>query len=244
MFREVAQVGRDLGALRPVLGSLVPSRVAFLFDRESDWAQKASAGPCDAVKQHYFDTAIRHYRPYWKRGIPVDVLNGDASLDGYDLVIAPNLFMLRDGFAERVERFVEAGGTFVATWLTGVVGPTNLCFRGGFPGPLRKVLGVWAEETDYLYDDERNSIECAAGNALGLQGSFGTGTVCEVVHPEGAAVAATYGRDFYAGSPALTVNRFGKGEAWYLATWGDDAFLDAFHAALAARRQDAMEMLP
>ena len=144
--------------------------------------------------------------------------------------------MLRDGFAERVERFVEKGGTFVATWLTGVVGPTNLCFRGGFPGPLRKVLGVWAEETDYLYDDERNSIECAAGNALGLQGSFGTGTVCEVVHPEGAAVAATYGRDFYAGSPALTVNRFGKGEAWYLATWGDDAFLDAFHAALAARR--------
>ena len=236
MFREVAQVGRDLEALRPVLGSLVPSRVAILFDRESDWAQKASAGPCDAVKQHYFDTAIRHYRPYWKRGIPVDVLNGDASLDGYDLVIAPNLFMLRDGFAERVERFVEKGGTFVATWLTGVVGPTNLCFRGGFPGPLRKVLGVWAEETDYLYDDERNSIECAAGNALGLQGSFGTGTVCEVVHPEGAAVAATYGRDFYAGSPALTVNRFGKGEAWYLATWGDDAFLDAFHAALAARR--------
>ena len=236
MFREVAQVGRDLEALRPVLGSLVPSRVAFLFDRESDWAQKASAGPCDAVKQHYFDTAIRHYRPSWKRGIPVDVLNGDASLDGYDLVIAPNLFMLRDGFAERVERFVEKGGTFVATWLTGVVGPTNLCFRGGFPGPLRKVLGVWAEETDYLYDDERNSIECAAGNALGLQGSFGTGTVCEVVHPEGAAVAATYGRDFYAGTPALTVNRFGKGEAWYLATWGDDAFLDAFHGALAARR--------
>ena len=32
------------------------------------------------------------------------------------------------------------------------------------------------------------------------------------------------------------MNRFGKGEAWYLATWGDDAFLDAFHGALAARR--------
>ena len=235
MFREVAQVGRDLEALRPVLGSLVPAKVALLFDRESDWAQKASAGPCDAVKHHCFDTVGRHYRPYWKRGIPVDVINGDAPLDGYDLVVAPNLFMLRDGFAERVERFVEKGGTFVATWLTGIVGPTVLCFRGGFPGPLRKVLGVWAEEIDYLYDDERNSIECAAGNALGLAGSFGTGTVCEIVHPEGAAVAATYGRDFYAGTPALTANRFGKGEAWYLATSGDDAFLDAFHGALAAR---------
>jgi beta-galactosidase len=165
----------------------------------------------------------------------VDVLDGDAPLDGYDLVVAPNLFMLRDGFAERVGRFVEKGGTFVATWLTGVVGPTNLCFRGGFPGPLRKVLGVWAEETDYLYDDERNSIECADGNALGLAGSFGTDTVCEVVHPEGAAVAATYGSAFYAGTPALTANRFGQGEAWYLATSGDDAFLDAFHGALAAR---------
>ena len=235
MFREVAQVGRDLEALRPVLGSAVRARVALIFDRDSDWSQKASQGPLDAIKHGYPATVCRHYRPYWKRGIAVDVLDGDSPLDGYDVVIAPNLFLLKDGFAERVTSFVEAGGTFVATWLTGVVGPTGLCFRGGFPGPLRKVLGIWAEETDYLYEDERNALEFAEENPLGILQTFETDTVCELVHAETAETVATYGRDFYAGTPALTVNRFGKGEAWYVATRGDDAFLDAFHGAIASR---------
>ena len=36
----------------------------------------------------------------------------------------------------RVERFTAAGGTFVATYLTGYVDETDLCFLGGFPGPV------------------------------------------------------------------------------------------------------------
>ena len=232
-FREVSRVGRDLEALRPVLGSVVRPRVALVFDRDSDWSQKCSRGPLEAIKRGYADTVAAHYRPFWKRGVAVDVVDGDSPLDGYDLVVAPNLFLLRDGFAGRVERFVERGGVFVATWLTGIVGSTGLCFRGGFPGPLRKVLGIWAEETDFLYDDERNSVEFVPENPLGLSGSFETSLVCDVIHAEGAETIATYGRDFYAGEPALTRNRFGKGEAWYLATRGNDGLLDAFYGMLA-----------
>lgn len=235
MFGEVAQVGRDLAALAPVLGSTVRPRVAIVFDRESDWALNASEGPLESVKRGAVDALLAHYRPYWKRGIAVDVVSPEADLSRYALAIAPCLFMLRDGFADKVERFVAGGGTFLATWLTGIVNSTGLCFTGGFPGPLRKLLGVWAEETDFLYEDERNVIAAAPGNALGLSGEYSTRSVCDIVHAEGAQVAATYGRDFYAGSPALTVNRFGRGEAWYLATCGDDAFLDALHGALAAR---------
>lgn len=237
MFQEVAQVGRDLQALQPVLGATTAAKVAIVVDWESNWALGSVQGPLDALKHNPVGTAVRHYRPYWKRGIAVDVVNGDAPLDGYDVVIAPSLFMLRDGFGARVERFVEAGGTFIATWLTGIVGETNLCFQGGFPGPLRKVLGIWAEEIDYLYDDEKNSLEFKDENPLGIVQSFETSLVCDVVHAETAETVAVYGRDFYAGTPALTVNRFGKGEAWYIATRGDDAFLDAFHGAIASRLQ-------
>ena len=237
MFREVAQVGRDLQALRPVLGGITKAKVGIVYDWESTWHMAATQGPLKELKGDPVGNALRHYRPYWKRGIAVDILNGDSPLDGYDVVIAPSVFMLREGFGARVERFVEAGGTFVATWLTGIVNETGLCFRGGFPGPLRKVLGIWAEETDYLYEDERNSLEFREENPLGILQSFETGTVCDVVHAETAETVAVYGRDFYAGTPALTVNRFGKGEAWYIATRGDDAFFDAFHGALASRLQ-------
>lgn len=237
VFQEVAQVGRDLQALTPVLGGTTQAKVAFVSDWQSNWSLAASNGPTAKFKQDPIGTATRHYRPYWKRGIAVDVINGDSSLDGYQVVVAPTLFMLRDGFAERVERFVEAGGTFIATWLTGIVNETGLCFQGGYPGPLRKVLGIWAEEIDYLYDDEWNTLEFQDENPLGILQSFKTNLVCDRIHAETAETVATYGRDFYAGSPALTRNRFGKGEAWYIATRGDDSFLDAFHGAIASRLQ-------
>ena len=235
MFKEVAQVGHDLEALRPVLGATTKSEVGIIADWESCWHLQVANGPIGAVKGDASTNGLPHYLPYWRRGINVDILNGDSELDGYKVVIAPALFMLRDGFAERVEKFVEAGGTFIATWLTGIVNETGLCFRGGYPGTLRKVLGIWAEETDYLYEDETNEAMFADGNYLGATGRSTLKTVCDVVHLEGAEAVATYGHDFYAGTPVITRNVFGKGQAIYIAAHGDDAFYDSVHGALAER---------
>jgi len=59
---------------------------------------------------------------------------------------------------------------------------------------------------------------------------------CERVHPEGAAVLATYKSDFYAGMPALTVNSYGAGRVYYLAARpAADAFLDGFTRALVGQ---------
>lgn len=60
------------------------------------------------------------------------------------------LYMVREGFAERAETFVANGGHLVTTYWTGVVDETDLCHLGGFPGPLRKLLGIWAEEIECL----------------------------------------------------------------------------------------------
>jgi beta-galactosidase len=100
------------------------------------------------------------------------------------------------------------------------------------------VLGIRSMETDYLYDDERNEVVMRPGAPMGLAGAHPVAQVCDVVRAETAEVVATYGRDFYAGEPAITVNRFGKGEAWYVAAAGaDDGLLDAFHGALARARK-------
>ncbi len=67
---------------------------------------------------------------------------------------------------------------------------------------------------------------------LGLQGEFEARDYCDLIHPESARVLATYGRDFYAGRAALTVNDFGAGQAYYLASRNESRFGSEFLTAL------------
>lgn len=235
VFDDVAQVGADLEKLRAVVGTRIHADVAIIYDWESAWALRAASGPSDIAKD-CLGWARDHYLPFWRRGVGVDTPNADAPLDGYKIVVAPSLYMVRPGFAERVEAFVAAGGIFVATFLTGIVDDKDLCHTGGWPGPLRRLLGVWAEEIDYIYPDEANAVRCLDGNAAGVPaGDYAVRHVCDRIHAETATVAGTYGSDFYAGAPALTVNRHGKGEAWYLAARAETPLLDAFYGALIKR---------
>lgn len=40
--------------------------------------------------------------------------------------------------------------------------------------------------------------------------------MCDLIHLEGAEAIASYGSDFYAGIPCVTVNRYGAGKAVYI----------------------------
>jgi beta-galactosidase len=183
----------------------------------------------------YLDTCQRHYQAFWRMGIPVDVIDMEQAFSGYKLVVAPMLYMVRPGVGERMEAFVQAGGTLVATYWSGIVDETDLCFLGGFPGPLRSVLGIWDEEIDALTDADRNSVSPLVDNALGLTAVYEAYQLCGLIHTETASVLATYDSDFYAGRPAITVNQFGEGEAYYIAFRTTTDALTDFYGKLAQR---------
>lgn len=229
--REVTRLGEMLERLPDVVGCRTEARVAIIFDQQNRWALDDAEGPRNKGME-YEKTVNEHYRPFWEQGIAVDIIDADGDLSQYALVIAPMLYMVREGFAERAEAFVAAGGHLVTTYWSGVVNETDLCHLGGFPGPLRKLVGIWAEEIDCLDDGERNLVQGLAGNAAGLQGPYQVRHLCELIHAESAQVLATYRDDFYAGRPAVTVNRFGKGKAWHVASRNDLPFQRDFFAAI------------
>ena len=231
VFREVAEVGEILKKLDPVVGTTAAADAAIIWEWENEWAINSAQGP-RREKRDYTETCQAHYRPFWKRGVPVDVINMECAFSGYKLLVAPMLYMLRPGVAPRIEEFVRNGGTFVATYWSGIADQNDLCFTGGRPGPLRALLGIWSEEIDALYDDESNAVRMGEGDPLGLTGSFRAHTLCDLIHAEGAQVLAAYEKDFYAGRPALTVNSSGNGRAYYVAFRSDDDFLDAFYGGL------------
>lgn len=52
--------------------------------------------------------------------------------------------------------------------------------------------------------------------------------LCDLIHLETAEVVAVYGEDFYAGTPAVTVNHFGQGKAWYVGSSSSQEFFFDF----------------
>jgi beta-galactosidase len=236
VFGEVAAHGQTLKKLDDVVGTSVRPEVAIVYDWDSRWALGYSRGPRNTPEKEYTDTALDHYRPFWKLGVPVDVIESRDPFDSYKLVVAPMLYLLEPGVGERLTAFVRAGGTLVLTYLSGIVDETNLVWRGGWPGGgLRALAGVWVEEIDALYPNSPQRIVPLKGNALALDGEHPVREYCDRVHAEGATVLARYKNDFYGGEPCLTVNRQGKGRVYYLgARPAEERFHDAFARALVA----------
>lgn len=227
-FREVTDIGTVLEQLSDrVYGSGTPAETAILFDTENKWALDKCQGPRN-IGLDYFGNIRRNYSYFWKNGINVDIIDSTFDLSGYKLVIAPMLYLFRDGIQEKLRRFVRDGGTLVTTCFTGVVNDTDLSFLGEATGDkLSDVLGLWVEEVDSLYDCESNRTTWN-GKSYSLK------ELCEICHPTTCETLAVYETDFYAGKPVLTKNQFGKGVAYHVSASADTDFFHALYAKLAA----------
>lgn len=231
VFCEVAALGRELAALGEVRGTPVTTDIAVVYDKQVHWAAEYST-TARWDRRSYIQTAHAHYGSFWKQGLNVDVIESTADLSPYKILVAPVLYLLRPGVAESIRRFVEQGGTFITSYWSGYVDENDRAFQGGFPGPLRELLGVRSEELDCLDPEEENRIQMTPGNGLGLSGEGVVHHFSDVLHAEGAEVLATFVGQYYAGRPAITRRRVGKGTAYYVGALMDDAFLDRFYAAV------------
>jgi beta-galactosidase len=225
VFRDVSAVGARLKALAAIEGACSKAPAAVLFDQENRWAVEGAFGP-RREKQHV-EQVLEHYGAIKNLGIDVDVIDMDCDFTDYKLISAPMLYMIKPGVAQRLTAFVEAGGTLIVSYWTGIVNENDLCFLGGAPGPLRELLGVWCEETDAYYPHQKNAMVLEDGREIEC------GFLADVLHAESAQVRATFRDDYYAGFPAITENRKGKGGAWYIASrMGATDLTDFYRARL------------
>lgn len=231
VFREVAALGKHLSELDEIVGAYPKTEVALLFDWDNRWAIENMQGLSN--RRDYEGTCKNHYRPFWEMGISVEVNEMNESFDGYKLIVAPMLYMLKPGVADRLKEYVNAGGTLVLTYVSGYVNENDLCFLGGYPGDgLMELSGIWAEEIDSLYPSDRNEIIMKTV-FVGNKDLYTCFELCEIIHTQAdTEVLATYGNDFYQGMPAVTKHSYGKGSCYYIATRTENAFLTDFYQSL------------
>ena len=226
VFRDVTEVGDALEKIKDICNSETKSKVAIVYDWENMWALKDSQGPRN-IGLDYNEIVTEYYKVFWDLGINVDFVDMGCDISKYDLVIAPILYMIKDGYQEKIREFVASGGNFITTYFTGIVNETDLCYLGGFPGKLMDVFGVRSEEVDTLFDNEENIIELYRNKE-----EYKCTHICDLIHLEGAEALGEYKSDFYKGRPAITKNNFGNGKAYYIASRNEDAFNREFLSSI------------
>jgi beta-galactosidase len=218
VWREVKQLGQELAGLEPVLGSRVRSAAAIIFDWESWWAlELETAKP--SVDVRLLDQLQSYYRPLHAANVAVDFVRPDGDLSSYRLLLVPNLYLVSDAAAARLDRFVAEGGTLVISFMSGIVDEQDHIRPEGYAGALRRVLGLEVEEFDAYPPERTNRIVTPEGE------SYRCDLWSDVIELHGAEAMATYANDFYAGLPAVTRHRFGAGTSYYLGTRPEASYM-------------------
>ncbi|MBO4902845.1 MAG: beta-galactosidase [Lachnospiraceae bacterium] len=220
VFNEMAELGAELKKIgAATLGTRTHSKVAIVFDWENWWALEMSAGP--SVRIDYLKEVETYYSALFRQNISVDFIRTDSRFLAYDLVIAPLLYMNKEGYDDKVRAYVQNGGTYLATYLNGYVDENDRVLLGGYPGRQKDIFGIRVEESDALPPDESNRFIYK-----GTQ--YPAEILCDLIHLSGAEEISTYESDFYAGSPVLTKNRYGDGVAYYVGTHSSEEFYATF----------------
>lgn len=219
IFKEVSELGSLLGSLDELRGSVIKARAAVIFDRSCWWAINDMKGLAQSTKK-YPETVCQAYRALLALGIDVDVISPDDDFSGYSLIVAPMLYMINKKNARRLADFVQSGNILAATYLTGYVDDNALCYLGGFPGSILKdVFGVVAEEIDTLYPSDCNHIDIAGGAVVH---DYAEILRTDLTDSSALEILGRYTDDFYAGTPAVTLNNYGRGKACYIGARIDD----------------------
>jgi beta-galactosidase len=207
------EVSRVLDRLTPLVGSHVDARAALVFSWPAWWAAEGDSHPSRLLQ--YLPEAHRYHRALRALGVTVDFVAPEQSLDGYDLVIVPTLYLVTDLAAAIIAAAAEAGATVLVTPFSGIVDDTDAIRLGGYPGAFRDLLGITVDEFRPLAAD--HSVRLTSG---------GTGSIwSELVVVIDADTVDEYADGPATGSPAVTHRRVGSGHAWYVSTMLDDAAL-------------------
>ena len=217
VFRDVCELGADLNKLSDegILGSrLAKSRVAVVFDYESEWATEHTATPTQHV--HHVDEPLAWFRALADQGVTADVVPVRGAWDGYEMVVLPSVYLLSEETTRRVRDYVVGGGRLVVTYYTGISDEKDHVWFGGYPGSIRDVVGVRVEEFMPMGDDFTG-----VPDRLGLSNGAVAHDIADVIGSvDGTAtVLATFKDNPWTGMdgvPAIVANTFGEGRSVYV----------------------------
>ena len=184
--------------------------IAYSFDSLVD---SHPNGPSNTTLQYfktpYTDQVQGAFETFFRENIDTAIINvGHENLASYKLVVVPADFVMDEASANALREYVSGGGTVLMTALSAKVDEHGQWFDTPLPGRLSDVFGLRTAE--FYTPTEKPEFE------LGGETVKSSIAYYEVLEPKTAQTLATFS-NIAGHPPAVTVNKFGKGQAIYLA---------------------------
>jgi beta-galactosidase len=202
-FRQLAQLGFPRYT-HPQIA------IAYSFD---SFVDSHPNGPSNTTLQYfktsYTDQVQGAFEPFFRDNIDTAIINiGHDSLSPYKLVVVPADYVMDDASAKALREYVSQGGTVLMTAFSAKVDEHGQWFDTPLPGKLGDVFGLRTAQF-YLPKDMPE---------FNLHGENVKASIrfYEVLEPQSAQTLAVFST-IPGHPPAVTVNKFGKGQAIYLA---------------------------
>ena len=143
--------------------------------------------------------------------------------------MAPALLVSDQALVDKLTAYVMNGGTLILTFRSGVKDENNVVTDRTLPGAFAALAGVAIHDFDPQMNEEQEIV--GPGEAR-----FPARCWSDILTPTTAKVLATYGKAYYAGKAAVTVNNAGKGRVYYVGTESRSPLFYDRLIALAARQ--------
>jgi len=210
-FAEFAELCREAEGLADLRGTELRADVAVLFSPESEAAFKLQP-QTDGFS--YMEQIKLVHQAFARYGVNVDIIDEHEDISQYKIVCVPALYIVNDDTVSRLYSFAKSGGTVVITARSGVKDSNNNCIMEQLPTVYKELAGCHVSEYDPI-GWSRAKLRFTDGEV------FDCRQWCDILEPDTAEALACYDSDFYAGKPAVTVNRYGSGTAYYIGTVGE-----------------------
>lgn len=218
-YREIKEfMDKNAPLIQALQGAMPAKEAAILFSYDQNYAFTIQP---HHPELRYTKHLMTYYGALHRANIPTDFVRENDDWSGYKVLIAPLQFLMTPELSAKFHAYVEQGGTLVLDFRSGVKNNNNIAITtDALPCLVNDLCGLTVTEYDCLRDAD--ALVAWDGK------TYPAHLWSDVMEATTAQPLATYAKEFYAGTPAITRNTFGKGQVYYIGTQMGSELADRF----------------
>lgn len=230
-YYEFQQIAADMRKLQDYAFPFLPKPdIAIAYLKENEWAAQYNK---IQFRHRYSENIIQVQRVFYESNQEYNIVDLRNLKNEYKLLIVPEHIIIEPAVADAIRNYVKNGGTVIMTGYSGILDETGKVFSVPKPGNLDDVFGIRVAgfyRTDIQGFQSRNAQIVGTGDKsheLLKVERAGESFLIDVDYYEELELntARNFAVFLDKNMCAVSVNQYGKGTAYYIATETNQALL-------------------